>query len=69
MTRMFGRVQAVRSRVQDVQEALLHSANLPARSDVRRLRKKVLKLRCQVRALEDEVAELEKLTSSVGPAK
>lgn len=53
-------VQGLRGRVEEVQEALLHFVGLPARSDVRRLSRRVRALRHGVAELERALSRLER---------
>ncbi|MEL6189938.1 MAG: hypothetical protein AAFU79_35385 [Myxococcota bacterium] len=54
-------VQATRERVEEIEGALLHFWLLPSRADLRTLRRRVHRLRREVRALEGELARVERL--------
>jgi polyhydroxyalkanoate synthesis regulator phasin len=59
LARGLERVQAARGRLEEVEEAGLHFWLLPARSDLRALRRRVHRLRREVRTLEAEIGRLE----------
>lgn len=61
MTRVFERVQTARARVEEVEGALLHFWLLPARDDLRALRRRLHRLRREIRAVEQELGRLEGL--------
>lgn len=61
VTRALERVQAARARVAEVEGALLHFWLLPAREDLRAVRRRVHRLRREVRTLEAEISALERL--------
>lgn len=53
------RLQRTRARIEEVEAAALHFWLLPARGDLRAVRRRVHRLRREVRALENEVGQLE----------
>lgn len=57
--RSLERVQVARDRIEEIEGAFLHFWLLPSREDLRTLRRRVHRVRKEVRALETEVGRLE----------
>lgn len=61
MAQAIEQVQHARARVEEVEGAILHFWLLPSRADLRTLRRRVQRLRRELRAVEGELSRLEAL--------
>ena len=61
------RVQRTRAQLSDIEEAVLHFWLLPARDDLRSLRRRVIRLRRDLSALDEELARIETLVEDDSP--